>query len=1016
MTPTGPIVRERLPDADDVQSTMCISRVCVLVMVLKSCHCSYCFIPSNKQWRSDSPSPNNLINYDFIIELSKQRNASRHNGGMATKNKTMKGTGRERSSNQGRREHRQSERHDEPNNDDIYDLEQGRHHRHRRSRKDGRGKHSSHQSRAIITMPQDMANVARDSTLELKPPSHHGYDERQNKHGRHNPFMLPSGFKLSPRSDVWLLLSISSLATTSSIAMSSSPDNKTSSETAALILSSLMFTISTVIGFGYRYAPFRESLTCTQNGRFLFKSTNETIVSMTSLAISVIETTIVMNPSLYIAVGGNAIWNANIFFSSWLGLYCHFYLVADLITTNDSSGLVDNSTSPPRGLTYFDSVAKIWWMLLGSTSSIMGVLLHFSNSVCDKAFITSSVCERTFGAAILCAFSLLLNLAALAVYRIALLGEMGMSRMKCFNGAAHAFNMSRRIGAVVSFLVFALQSSVVALVSSPTGPGLEGGSIFLTAWLSFGLSLITVKMYMEAFCLQFTQLPSRKNPRPPTTSKHFDDSFRTFGTVGTYPSDMDVSDKFTDDENQAPVNGSSPQGYSIEQQTMDNQLLAQQEIIQRVPSKLSSSSKTRPKRTNESEKIHGQSFNTKFETSRATNDLSSRTRLSMEPVGVKASFTSKTEPMVFTREQCDVSTMGIETTTTKEPAGLKSGSSYHQGQIRSESSLQTPHRTKLVPNYDGDNIDSSPFMYPISAATASIDEDRAPKQESLKGLQRRASYCSVPSLPVLQEHSTESSSKSTAISSSKKKRQERRHESHRKSATSMHSKSTSKVSKSPRRYKHKFERRGSDGSSTITDPRTIVEDEFMLDQLDNEANLGTPFTGTSEHHGGFSILCDNKSVVTEITTEGFDNDNYTSARRPSHMTRLPSKNPLYNGSNESFASGMPSPRLDVFSNSVDDLVASALRYARKSKLSHNASAKTLSTMSPTPSSSSYLKPEYSPSMSHKRKIGTVNTPKPRGIMKSSTAIAKAKRRKSLESLYSTSHSGEEHDLDVNYAC
>jgi hypothetical protein len=481
---------------------------------------------------------------------------------------------------------------------------------------------------------------------------------------------------------------------------------------------------------------------------------------------------------------------------------------------------------------------------------------------------------------------------------------------------------------------------------------------------------------------------------------------------------MDVSDKFTDDENQAPVNSSSSQGYYIEQQTTDNQLFPHQEIIQRVPSKLSSSSKTRPNRTNESEKqeIHGQSFNTKLEASRATNDLSNRTRLSMEPAGVKASFTSKTEPMVFTREQCDVSTMGIETTMTKEQAGLKSGSSFYPGRIPSESRLQTPHQTKSAPDYDSDDIDSSPFMYPISVATASADEDGAPRQESLKGLQRRASYCSVPSLPVLQEHSTESSSRNTIVSSSKKKRQERRNDSNRKSATSMHSKSTSKVSKSSRRYKHKFERRGSDGSSTITDPRTIVEDEFMLDQLDNEANLGTPFTGTSEHHGGFSILCDNKSVVTEITTEGFDNDNYTSARRPSHTTRLPSKNPLYNGSGESFASGMPSPRLDVFNSSVDDLVASALRYARKSKLSRNASAKTLSTMSPTPSSSSYLKPEYSPSMSHKRKIGTVNTPKQRGIMKSSTAIAKAKRRKSLESLYSTSHSGEEHDLDVDYAC
>ena len=938
----------------------------------------------------------------------------------ATKNKAMKGTNRgerERSSSRGRRVRRQSER-CVPSNDDFYDLERGtRRHKHRRSRKDGHDKHASHQSRAIITIPQDndMMDSARDSTLELKPPSYHRSNEGQSNHGRNSLFMLPPGFKLSPRSDVWLLLSISSLATTSSIALSSSPDNKTSSETTALILSSLMFTVSTVIGFGYRYTPFRESLTGAQSERFLFKCTNETIVSMTCLALSVIETTIVMNPSLYIAVGGNTIWNANIFFSSWLGLYCHFYLVADLITINDSSGLVDRATTSSTSLSYFDSVAKIWWMLICSISSLMGALLNFSNSVCDAALNTSSVCERTTGAAILSIFSLLLNLAALAVYRIALLGEMGRSKMECFNGAARAFKMSRRIGAALSFLVFALQSSVVAIVSSPAGPGQEGGSVFLTAWLSFGLSLITVKMYMEAFCLQFTPYRSRKTLRPPTISKHFDDSFRTFGTIETNPTDTDGSERFTDDENQAPFNGLHPQGYLIDQQRTQNLLVAQQDIIQRVPTKLSSSSKTRPKRSSvpEKEEIHGESFDTKLETSKATHDVSSRERLSIEPAGVKASFISKTEPMVFTRAQCDVSTLGIETAKTKEPVGLKSGSSNYRGS-GPDHSLQTPDQKK--PPLDGDGIEPSPFMYPISVTTTSEKEVEAPVKKPLKDLRRRASYCSVPSLPVLNEQSVESSSKDSTISSYKKKGQGRRNESHRKSASSMHSKSVSKVSKSSRRYKHKFERRGSDGSSTISDPRTLVDDEF---KLDHEANLGTPFTGnTSEHHGGFSILCDDKSIVTEITTEGFDHDNCTSAPRSSHTTRLPRTNPLYNGSAESCASGMATPRLDAFNSSVDDLVASALRYARKSKQSHNASAKTLSTMSPTPSSSSsYLNPEYSPSMTQKRKIGTSDTPRSRGIMRSSTAIAKAKRRKSMESLYSTSRSGDDgYEVDVDYVC
>ena len=905
------------------------------------------------------------------------------------KNKVMMGGGRrKRSSSRRRHDHHRDEEGFSSSDGDFYDAEAGKSRRHHHHKKDRRkSKERQHQSRALAFAHHELV-PARDFTLQLNSPSHRVP----------SLFMLPPGSKLSPRSDVWLLLSLSSIATLSSIALSSTPDARSTPEKTSLILSSVLFTISTVIGAGYRYTPIRDSLTGTSE-IFCLKSTKETAIAAVCLCLVVVATAIVMDPSLYIAIGGNGIWNANIFFAGWSALYTCFYLVADLITTNDPSGLVENQSATPKGLSYFDSVAKIWWMLLGSNVALVGVLFEFSNTVCASSLSTSPVCERGFVAALLSIFSLLLNLAALALYRMALLGEMRRSRLECFNGAERAYKMSRRIGSVLSFLVFALQTTAVAIVSAPSGPGLEGGSIFLIAWLSFGLSLIILKSYVESFCLPFAPQLAKK---PMVQPKFFDESFRTFGTIGTSPTDIDDSDKLTDEEDKVQPETIARQHYYIEHQRPAVNppplpaaaAVVRQEIIQHVPSKNSS---TRSQSLEKPEPLmhFEQSFITK-----PTSSKTGSTRVSEEPAGVKASFTSSTQPMVFTRSQCDVSTLG---NGTQEPFGLKSGSSYCGGPNRSN---QGPPQRQRQPTPEDIDEDSLPFMYPISVGTRSeCDDEQKPEvNQAVKVLQRRSSYCSAPSLPAVKEGSIESSSRDNTKESGSQKQQRRRN---------VPTKKSSKVSKT-KATKHKFERRGSDGSSSLSDPRTIVDIEFKLPQSHNTSST----VSTSEE---FSIVCDNKSIVTEITTEGFD------VGHPAPMSRqppmLPHKNPLYNGSDGSASSGMPTPRLNAFNSSVDDLVASALSYARKSRHNPNASARTLSTMSPTPSSSSsYLKAEYLPKQSrpprstptsHQMKKGSTrgNTPK------QSSAIAKAKRRGSLQSMYSTSNSGDAPvDAGMNFAC
>eukprot|EP00804_Cyclotella_cryptica_P007301 CCRYP_002550-RA/>CCRYP_002550-RA protein AED:0.00 eAED:0.00 QI:200/1/1/1/0/0/2/1244/412 len=378
------------------------------------------------------------------------------------KNRILKGgLGNKRTTSRCRHGHGKDDDSHSYEGDFLDDIEQGNNNhrnRERRHRKSSEGE--SHHTRALA--PQQMV-LGSHSVMPLKSPTHFGPDGQHQFYSaasQFNPFMLPPEYKLSPRSDVWLVLSLSSVATLSSIAMNSTTEIRSSLEQTALISSSILFTISFIVGFGFRYAPFRESLTRTPSVKFFcLQSSNETMIALFSLVLSVIITSIVMNPELYIAMGGNAVWNANAFFSCWAGLYTCFYLVGDLLTTNDPQGLVE-STSQPSGLCYFDTAALIWYMLLGSSLSFLGVSLDFSTSECSPSESSSPVCERAFAASLLSILSVLLNLAALAVIRMSLLGEMNRSRLECFNGAARAYNLSRRVGAVLSFLVFVLQCRV----------------------------------------------------------------------------------------------------------------------------------------------------------------------------------------------------------------------------------------------------------------------------------------------------------------------------------------------------------------------------------------------------------------------------------------------------------------------------------------------------------------------------------------------------------------------------
>jgi hypothetical protein len=508
---------------------------------------------------------------------------------------------------------------------------------------------------------------------------------------------------------------------------------------------------------------------------------------------------------------------------------------------------------------------------------------------------------------------------------------------------------------------------------------------------------------------------------------------------------MDDSCIVTDDEQPKDTKPAFEQQYfCIEEQKLENAPSARHAMVQRVPSVPSTASrdaKTQSVNEPEEESVDESYYlQPAYMKSFETCDRSKR---SQDPEAAEATFPSQdTSPMVFTRKQSDVSTLGIGSImergrVEREPVGLKSGSSYYGGIAPEEHAFVTMEQDDLsyisYPSV-GMSHGVSAFLYSKSVPTKGCDEDE-PKQEQetkFAPYVRRASYSSVPSLPTVQESSLEAGSKATSTPESVKPKA-RREKSNRRSITSKKSKSSTKASKShSKNYKHKYEKRGSEGSSSLSDPKTVADKDFKPHQS-FKISSSVSTASAADMSKDFSIVCDNSTVVTEITTDGFDEVYKVPTANPRAPPRLPNKNPLYNGSDTTTSSGSkPTPKLNAFNSSVDDLVASALQYARASRIQSNpalnASARTMSPGGPSISSfdrsvqSGYenmrsKREEKSQQIDKKTKSTRADSGNLKSSTKKNTTTKASNRRGSLQSMYSAANSGDNlSGLGVDFMC
>mmetsp|Transcript_38088 Transcript_38088/g.81301 ORF Transcript_38088/g.81301 Transcript_38088/m.81301 type:complete len:1267 (+) Transcript_38088:285-4085(+) len=310
--------------------------------------------------------------------------------------------------------------------------------------------------------------------------------------GDPHPFFLTPDAVLSPRADAWLFLFLSSCASASSLSVSSPAAWRGAAERTALAASGLSAAASLCVALGYRYRPSRGSLTGSDGGRgvdVLSNVTPELGLAVLTLVLCLVSAALVLQPSGYMAVVRTEIWNANLFFSTWISTSLACYLVADLLTTYDASGVLPRESSLVMG----NAIARGWSLLFIAALSLMAFSLALrSGDVCSSALMETNVCQMTIVGIIFGFVGMLLPGGYLLVSLLE--RRTGSSS----NGPKSMRYLLSSLLSVISLICYSINAS---FVTSPVlAPGTsEPCNVYFSSWICFAVSLYLCIRHAEAY-------------------------------------------------------------------------------------------------------------------------------------------------------------------------------------------------------------------------------------------------------------------------------------------------------------------------------------------------------------------------------------------------------------------------------------------------------------------------------------------------------------------------------------
>ncbi|KAL7471713.1 hypothetical protein ACHAXS_012379 [Conticribra weissflogii] len=298
-----------------------------------------------------------------------------------------------------------------------------------------------------------------------------------------NNFVVANG-RLSSRANIWLFLFVSSTIATASFAITSPNALRSGMQHIALLACSLGMFLSFILACSFRHRLLREFLVkrFTMDGvpeipfitpalNFICINTNQTLemhLSVFSMFLWCVAAVVILDMENSLAVTWTQVWSSNLYFSTWISILLSFFLVAELITTGDTSGI------HPLYYRGNNQVNRTFILLLFSSLCLIAFgASHLSGPLCDGALMETISCRN-------CIFSV-----AFAVIGILVV---------CFHFtivAVEKTTLRPRLHSVDASLFgfclawYTLHAGIV------TSPGAAGWNpnIFVSSWICFFLSI-----------------------------------------------------------------------------------------------------------------------------------------------------------------------------------------------------------------------------------------------------------------------------------------------------------------------------------------------------------------------------------------------------------------------------------------------------------------------------------------------------------------------------------------------
>jgi len=308
-----------------------------------------------------------------------------------------------------------------------------------------------------------------------------------------HPFFTSADVILSPRADIWLFLFLSSCASTASLSVASPAAWRSTTERVALAAMGTSTAVSLCVAVGFRYRPSRGSLTKPLVDENI---TLELAVAMGTLALWLLSAALVFQSSGYMAVAETEIWNTNLFFATWISASFASYLVADLLTVENASGVLPREYSMVMG----NAISRAWVLLFIASVSLLAFSITLrSGESCSGLLIETNVCQMTIVGIIFGIVGMVLPGGYLLVRSLNRHSSLrGQNTPPMTNAPKSKRNLLSTLLSITSFISFSINA---AFVTSPT-PQLgmsEPCNVYFSSWICFAISLYLCIRHAEVY-------------------------------------------------------------------------------------------------------------------------------------------------------------------------------------------------------------------------------------------------------------------------------------------------------------------------------------------------------------------------------------------------------------------------------------------------------------------------------------------------------------------------------------